>query len=576
MKEELSDQTRAIIAAGLALVVIIGWSLLYKPPQPAPEPQPTSTQFAPSAIASGLASVAPKAPTNTGPTTTAQVAATAEKTIVVESDLYHVELSNRGAVVRSWQLRKYLDEHNPPRTLDLVNTDASRDLGEWPFSLTLDKPDLESEANSALFEVTSNVPSESTIHAPAEITFTWSDGHLEVTKRLKFDSSYIVNVQTSVQLDGQPLAHGLSWRGGFGDPTAISRRGSLPVQVFFNFAGSINTLAVAKLGQPKQPDARIMQPGPYEFVGIEDTYFTAAFLPPLTPVGQAAPPGLTLTDLASEHDTQGSDGKIQKTPIANMAAGAPGTGPLDLRVYVGPKSIDGLKAVQPPLNKLVDLGWFAIIAEPMFYVLLWIHKYVPNYGWAIVLFACALNMALFPLKTKGMRAAQKMQRVQPEIKAIQEKYKKYSMRDPRKAEMNKEVMAVYSRESINPLGGCWPQLIQLPIWIAAYKIFYYTIELRQAPWMGWIHDLSAPDPYYILPVLLALTGYLTTKMTPTPGVDPAQARMMSVMPLFFGFIFIFYPSGVALYIFSGYAIGIAQQWYLNRTSPLKPPGKKKK
>ena len=145
------------------------------------------------------------------------------------------------------------------------------------------------------------------------------------------------------------------------------------------------------------------------------------------------------------------------------------------------------------------------------------------------------------------------------------------MRDPRKAEMNKEVMAVYSREGINPLGSCWPQLIQFPIWFAVYRMLEYTIELRHAPWVGWIHDLSAPDPYYILPVLLGLTGYLQTKMTPTPGVDPAQARMMSIMPLAFGFFFVFYPSGLSLYILGSYAIGISQQWYLNRTSPLKGP-----
>ena len=165
-----------------------------------------------------------------------------------------------------------------------------------------------------------------------------------------------------------------------------------------------------------------------------------------------------------------------------------------------------------------------------------------------------------------MRAAQKMQRAAPEIKSIQEKYKKYSMRDPRRQEMNKEVMAVYSREGINPLGSCWPQLIQFPLWYAVYRMLEYTIELRQAPWFGWVHDLAAPDPYYVLPILLALIGYAQMKMTPQPGVDPAQARMMRLMPLIFGFLFIFYPSGLSLYILVGYIVGIAQQQYLNKTS----------
>src|SRR5262249_44436086 len=150
--------------------------------------------------------------------------------------------------------------------------------------------------------------------------------------------------------------------------------------------------------------------------------------------------------------------------IPEMSAGSSRAGPLSLRLYVGPKSIDNLRAVRPPLNDLVQFGWFAFIAEPLFYVLRWIHTYVVhNYGWAIVLFGFVINMLLFPLKAMGMRAAQKMQRAAPEIKQIQEKYKKYSMRDPRRQEMNKEVMEVYSREGINPLGSCWPQLVQLPI-----------------------------------------------------------------------------------------------------------------
>ena len=184
-----------------------------------------------------------------------------------------------------------------------------------------------------------------------------------------------------------------------------------------------------------------------------------------------------------------------------MAAGVATPGPLDLRVYVGPKSIDGLKAVRPPLNSLVQFGWWGFIAEPLFYS----PDVAPsttcrNYGWAIVLITIAINMVMFPLKVKSMRAMQKMQKVAPEVKAIQERYKKYSMRDPRKAEMNKEVMAVYSREGINPLGSCWPTLIQMPIWFGLYRMLANTIELRHAPWFGWIHDLSAHDPYFILPV----------------------------------------------------------------------------
>ena len=303
-------------------------------------------------------------------------------------------------------------------------------------------------------------------------------------------------------------------------------------------------------------------------------------MPPFTAHGDLAQTPLTLTGWTFQHDTPTADGKTETEMVPEMAAGIATPGPLDLRVYVGPKSIDGLKAVRPPLNSLVQFGWWGFIAEPLFYGLRWLYHYVPNYGWAIVLITIAINMVMFPLKVKSMRAMQKMQKVAPEIKSIQERYKKYSMRDPRKAEMNKEVMAVYSREGINPLGSCWPTLIQMPIWFGLYRMLANTIELRHAPWIGWIHDLSARDPYYILPVVMAVSMYFMQKMTPTPGMDPAQAKMMALTPLIFGGMFALSPSGLALYILSSNMIGIGQQWYLYRTAPPPPkpsrgPGKKK-
>ena len=319
--------------------------------------------------------------------------------------------------------------------------------------------------------------------------------------------------------------------------------------------------------------------GTFDFAGIEDLYFAAAFLPPFNARGELTDIPLTATGWTYSHETN-VDGKTETEIVPQMAVGLAAPGPLDVRVYVGPKSIDGLKATRPPLNSLVQFGWWGFIAEPLFYSLLWMHKYVRNYGWAIVLITIAINMVMFPLKVKSMRAMQKMQKVAPEVKAIQEKYKKYSMRDPRKAEMNKEVMAVYSREGINPLGSCWPTLIQMPIWFGLYRMLANTIELRHTPWFGWIHDLSAHDPYFILPVVMAISMYFMQKMTPTPGMDPAQAKMMAVTPLIFGGMFALYPSGLSVYILTSNIVGIGQQWYLYRTTPPPPkpsrgPGKKK-
>jgi YidC/Oxa1 family membrane protein insertase len=580
-RKELSTEMRSLIAAVLCLVVIAAWSLIYKPPQPPPA-NPAAVTTNPIAPAPGTtptsvpAEKKPAAPV--APVT--MRAASAENSIVIESDLYHVEISNRGGVVRSWQLKKFTDDHKPPRTLDLVHAEAAQASGNWPFSITLDDPQQEVAANNALFEITSagKVPDAGAVlQAPAEVTLSWSDGHLEVTKQLKFSDSYIVDVKTTASLDGAPLRTGLVWSGGFGDITAY--RAAAQTNVFTSAAGKLNTLAVKNLGKPGQTSVRLPVAGTFDFAGIEDLYFAAAFLPPFTARGDLAEIPLTVTGWTYSHETT-TDGKTETEIIPQMAAGLATPGPLDLRVYAGPKSIDGLKLVRPPLNSLVQFGWWGFIAEPLFYSLQWLHRYVSNYGWAIVLITIAINMVMFPLKVKSMRSMMKMQKVAPEVKAIQEKYKKYSMRDPRKAEMNKEVMAVYSREGINPLGSCWPTLIQMPIWFGLYRMLANMIELRHTPWFGWIHDLSARDPYFILPAMMAVSMYFMQKMTPTPGMDPAQAKMMGLTPLIFGGMFALYPSGLSVYILTSNVVGIGQQWYLYRTTPPPPkpsrgPGKKK-
>jgi len=581
-RKELSTEMRSLIAAVLCLVVIAAWSLIYKPPQPPPANPAAVTRnpvsppvqgVAPASVPAEKKPAAPVAPVT-------MRGASAESSIVIESDLYRVEISNRGGVVRSWQLKQFTDDHKPPRILDLVHAEAAQASGNWPFSLALDDPQQEAAANNALFEITSagKAPGAGAVlEAPAEVTLSWSDGHLEVTKQLKFNPTYIVDVKTTASLDGMPLRTSLVWAGGFGDITAY--RAAAQTNVFTSAAGKLNTLAVKNLGKPGQTSVRAPVAGTFDFAGIEDLYFAAAFLPPFNARGDVTEIPLTVTGWTHSHETT-TDGKTETEVVPQMAAGLATPGPLDVRAYVGPKSVDGLKAVRPQLNSLVQFGWWGFIAEPLFYSLQWLHRYVSNYGWAIVLITIAINMVMFPLKVKSMRSMMKMQKVAPEVKAIQERYKKYSMRDPRKAEMNKEVMAVYSREGINPLGSCWPTLIQMPIWFGLYRMLANMIELRHTPWFGWIHDLSARDPYFILPALMAVSMYFMQKMTPTPGMDPAQAKMMGLTPLIFGGMFALYPSGLSVYILTSNIVGIGQQWYLYRTAPPPPkpsrgPGKKK-
>ena len=561
---EMGDQIRAVVFVIIALIILFAWGHFYKPPIQQPQTAQTTTQEVSSQAPDNTSASAAK-PTQTAAAVAAagfvKAEASNEKLLAIETPVYVVEFSNRGGVARSWKLKKYSDDQKPPHLLDLVNTAAAQQLG-WPFSLVLSDAQLEAKANSALYEAT---PDELNLAAPTEITFHWSDGHLDVTKKFVFALDYEMTAEVSVLLDGKPIPAALAWRGGFGD-RAVYKAASL-VTVYYKQNDKLNLLQYKKLGVSGNQSQPALQTGPMEYLGIEDQFFTAAFLPDGTE--------LSLWHWTQDHGIV-EDGKPASEPIAEMGAGTAIAAPLRTRVWVGPKDLKILEKTKPPLAELINFGWTGVIAKPLLWVLQTIHTKVPNYGWCIVILTLIINFAMFPLKMKSWRSMQKMQKVGPEIRQIQDRYKKYSMTDPRKKKMNEEVMAVYSREGINPMGSCLPMLFQMPIWWALWRVLNGAIELRHAPWLGWIHDLSAKDPYYILPIGMAIMMYLMTKMTPQTTTDPAQQKMMALMPLMFGFFFFSLSSGLNLYMFTSNLVGIAQQVYLNRTEPLPSNSKFKK
>jgi YidC/Oxa1 family membrane protein insertase len=217
---------------------------------------------------------------------------------------------------------------------------------------------------------------------------------------------------------------------------------------------------------------------------------------------------------------------------------------------------------------MVDFGWFSFLARPLFMALNWVNDHwTHNYGWAILLVTIIINMALLPLKITGMKGMKRMAALQPEIQAINKKYEGISIRDPRKAKQNEEVMALYKKHGVNPLGaGCMPLVLQIPFFFAFYKVLSVAIELRGANWL-WIHDLANYDPLYLLPVIMVITQFVLQKMTPQTTADPAQQRMMMLMPLVFGFIFFKSPAGLVLYWLTGNIVSIGQQWFINRITP---------
>ncbi|HYM12196.1 MAG TPA: membrane protein insertase YidC [Bryobacterales bacterium] len=556
--EQKQVQFRALVAFALSALVLFLYEHYYVkplPPRPAGgspaagapaksgAPASESAASAPGA-ATGKAEASASAPSEAPlPVTlgTPVEAAKQEQSLTVETDNYLVSFSNRGAVVKSWTLKHYEDEAGRP--LELVNTAAVEQAG-YPFSYA-----PATDLNQALFKAEeSGGGAGRRLTAPVELTFTWSDGKLKARKTFRFEkSSYTVRVESDLVRDGAPAPHFLAWRGGFGDAAVEDQAGQVSTYYYDTLQGKV----VKR--QPKEAaKGPLLNAGDYLFAGIEDHFFAAAFI--------NAQPGKPLS-----LETTALEASTTRRKNAGLFAGAAvgGTGDNRFLAYVGPKSLPDLRAVRPELAKLVDFGFFSFIAHPIFLMLLWTHRWVPNYGWAIVVLTVFINFALFPLKIKSMQSMKKMQKIQPLIKHINDKYKGLSMRDAKRQDQNKEVMELYQKYGVNPLGGCLPMVLQLPFFFAFYAVLRDTIDLRHAPWL-WVHDLSNWDHIYLLPILMVVTQFLYQRMTPSTTGDPAQQKMMQFMPLVMGFFFFKLPSGLVLYWLTGNLVGVAQQMFINR------------
>ncbi|MBI3896118.1 MAG: membrane protein insertase YidC [Acidobacteria bacterium] len=538
-KKELSTEMRVLLAFAISfLILILSQPLLVRrsatpPPKPLSESSPTQGQSQSSAEKQVVTPSALPASPKQGES---------EEEITIEGDLYRVVFSTRGAVVKSWTLQRYRDQQNNP--LELVNPDATQ-FGN-PLSLWVAEEPLRQEINNALY-----VPSATGhLSAPVTLTFEYSSGQTAVRKQIAFTpDSYVVEVTTEVASNGKAASHALAWRGGFGDMHDAAAQG-YQLDVFYRAE------KVIRLNTGSLKSEESVSSGPFPFAGIEDRFFCVAFLPP---------EGM-LRVTSFRHEILVPE---QKNRLSLGVAVGSGDAPQNyFRLFVGPKEIDVLSQADPRLAELVDYGWFAFVAKPMFLALRWIHDHiVTNYGWSIVLLTVAINFLLFPLKIKSLRSAMKMQKLQPQLKAIQDKYKHLKMKDPKKQEMSRETMELYKKHGVNPIGGCLPMLLQIPFLYGFYKVLIVSIEMRQAPWIWWVRDLSAPEsiPIKVLPLLMCGTQFILQKMSPATTPDPRQQRIMMLMPLMFLFFFWNLSSGLVLYWLTGNVVGIAQQWYINRT-----------
>ncbi len=551
------QDSRSLLVFTMVFAVILLGMQIFRPKTPiAPAAKQQARQTQAGAVNSAAPAVAtPVANSSATPV----VAAANESMTTVENELYRITFSNRGGQVTSWILKKYTNFAGKP--LDLVSPAAAKKFG-YPLSVYTYDANLRQQLAQALY-----VPSATgNLVSPTQLTFEYSAGGLEVRKVFHFDNSYVLKADVTVTQNGAPVEALLAWPSGFGDQRE-ARDYSTDQKIDRSSSGKADSIA------PKKVVDGETQTGPLDWGGVSDLYFAAIFLPD-SPQTSAFVALHQTMDIPKDPENPQPD-KVAPQPILGAAVGA-ASGTTSVRLFAGPKVLSVLKSIHamgadgketgPNLMPIVHYGVFSFIAKPLFYLLRWVHAHiVGNWGWAILVLTLFITLAMFPTRFTMMKSSIKMQRIQPQMNFIKEKYKKYKFDDPRKADMNKEMQELYKKEGVNMFGGCLPMLIQMPLLFAFYEMLENAIELRHAHWF-WLHDLSAPDPHHILPILMVVSQFFFQLFTPSPGVDAAQQKMMAfTMPLFSGFICWHYASGLALYWASSNLIGIGQQMGINRT-----------
>ena len=551
-----------VFAVTFALIILSQIFLFKKKPetqQPPNQAQTTqSSQAANPSQAPATSAQASNQPAATGPASgVPSKSASSEVETTVENNFFKIVFTNRGAQVKSWVLKKYKDDDGRP--LDLVNKEAIK-FGR-PLSLYTYEENLRNQINSALYVSSAS----GNVTAPGELTYEYASGDTVVRKSFQFGETYVISIETSVTRNGQTVPAYPMWPAALGDETTAPSYASQKIEYMAD--GKVERIAAKKVSGGNTIR------GPFNWAGPQDQFFSAIFLPdnPDTAVMITQHGSISVP----KDPKNPNPNEVVKYDVLGAAVGDSG-GVTKERLFVGPKDLKVLESVRsnsapgqmngPDLRDVVDFGFFSLVARPLFLWLKWTQEHMArNWGVAIIILTVIINLALLPLRITSMKSALKMQKLQPQMKAIQDRYKKLPMRDPKRQEMNAEIGELYKREGVNPAGGCLPLIIQMPFLWAFYSMLANAIELRQAPFL-WLHDLSAPDKFYIMPVAIIVSTYLMQKMTPSAGMDPKQQQMMTLMmPLMIGWFSFNLPSGLSLYWVVGTIIGIAQQQIMNRT-----------
>ncbi len=527
-------EKRLFLAAALSLGVLFLWEGFVAKTAPRRPPAAAATPAAAGAAPSPAnAANAPPAGAAAAPVPAAAVppvAGAAEETIVLENDVVRATFTNRGAALASYVLLHHTDEQKRP--LELV-----RQLpAPAPRPLALDfvgRPELTARAATALYAA-ERLPDRG-------VRFRYADASLAVTKEVRLSSGYLFDVETTVAGLNFVVLVGTGLRDA-SEREGVSRYAP-PAAALAASGGGFKRAAPEKLDK-----VQTWPLDPKGFAGLEDNYFLAVLLPkqPSSAVAMPVP-------------IPGPDGK----PKPSITAGVVGTGTLQAKAYFGPKDVEVLEATHLGLERTVDFGWYGILARPLLWLLKRTYGYVGNFGIAILIVTLAIRILLFPLMHKSYSSMKKMQKLAPRMNAIRDRYKKAKTDAAQRAKMNEEIMKLYQSEGYNPMSGCFPVLLQLPILVAFYNVLSRSIELRHAPFVLWIRDLSAVDHTYVLLILMIVSMYVQQAMTPTTA-DPTQKKIFMAMPLLWGFFLKDMPSGLVLYWLFSNVLTIFQQMIINK------------
>jgi YidC/Oxa1 family membrane protein insertase len=554
----------------LILMLIFGFSAFYlwqawerehAPPaaqQQASAPQgaatstapPTGTAAVPAAVPGSSASTAPAAVPGAPPV----AAAPAGQIVTINTDLYTADVDTAGGVITRVALLQHRDA-----------LDTSK-----PYLALLRTPDRTFVAQSGL--IGDGMPNHRTVwevvpgprelapgsdHVDLRLTATAANGD-KVVKVLTFHrGNYVIDTAFDVTNSGSaPIAPEAYFQLMRDTKQAVPSHSSMaPASyvgpVVYNDKDKFKKVEFGEIDKEAADPSRkpaFTKQADNGWIGMIEHYFVAAWLPP-----QDKP-------VARQFYTTKLDNGLYTAGVRYDGVTIPPgqTGTIAGRLYVGPQDQETLGKLAPGLDLVVDYGIFTIIAAPLFLLLKWLHSLIGNWGWAIIAMTILIKSAFYPLNHASARSMAKMKIVAPKMKALQEQYGKD------KQQLQVKMMELYRQEKINPLGGCLPILVQIPVFIALYWVLLSAVELRHAPWIGWITDLSAPDPWFVLPVVYAVTAYLQVKLSPTPVTDPVQAKVMQFMPIAFSVMFLFFPAGLVLYWLINNCIQIFQQWHMNR------------